>query len=415
MGSQFHEDGSNFEASTSYHRLSAEIVIYCTALILGFDEAAMHRLKTYDSKQWPSFPKLKAAPLPLFKIDGKRYKKEAVFSVLPNSFLSKVEKMAEFSIHSTKPNGAVVQIGDNDSGRFFKLTLSYGKTDVRTAKKMFANLVSFVELSDDCSYLIENHLDHRHLVSAINGIFERSDFADFCGKTNHESRLIAHLSRGVVLTSRKERDRRSIVLGYGGELNYEDSSLSQIKDLKQTETTFEFPGDPLTDNLEQIAYPDFGLFILRNKRVFLSVRAGSVGQNGFGGHAHNDQLSVELQVDGEDILVDPGTYVYTASPSLRNRYRSIHAHFSPAIGGLEPVSFSDGLFRLKDTLSAKCIFFRNDVIVCATEGTPEIVLRRVKVHSNRVVITDFFPNEHFITNQSNPVAFSLGYGITKTK
>ncbi len=36
--SQFHEEGSNFEASTSYHRLSAEMVIYGTALLLGLPQ-----------------------------------------------------------------------------------------------------------------------------------------------------------------------------------------------------------------------------------------------------------------------------------------------------------------------------------------------------------------------------------------
>ena len=37
---QFTSDGGNFEASTSYHRLSAEIVVFATALALGLRSSA---------------------------------------------------------------------------------------------------------------------------------------------------------------------------------------------------------------------------------------------------------------------------------------------------------------------------------------------------------------------------------------
>jgi hypothetical protein len=42
---QFTPDGANFEASTSYHRLSTEMVIYATALLLGLPEAKQAVLK----------------------------------------------------------------------------------------------------------------------------------------------------------------------------------------------------------------------------------------------------------------------------------------------------------------------------------------------------------------------------------
>jgi len=43
-------------------------------------------------------------------------------------------------------------------------------------------------------------------------------------------------------------------------------------------------------------------------------------------HTHNDILSFELNVNGEDIIVDPGTYVYTKDTLLRNRFRSSRQH-----------------------------------------------------------------------------------------
>lgn len=38
MRKQFYEDGSNFEASTSYHRLSSELMVFASSLILGLDK-----------------------------------------------------------------------------------------------------------------------------------------------------------------------------------------------------------------------------------------------------------------------------------------------------------------------------------------------------------------------------------------
>jgi hypothetical protein len=47
---------------------------------------------------------------------------------------------------------------------------------------------------------------------------------------------------------------------------------------------------------------------------------------GNGGHAHNDQLSMELVADGVAFLVDPGTYLYTPLPNRRNQLRATAAH-----------------------------------------------------------------------------------------
>ena len=74
------------------------------------------------------------------------------------------------------------------------------------------------------------------------------------------------------------------------------------------------------------AFPDAGVFVMRNGIDFMVISCGPDGQGGIGGHSHNDKLSFELCIDGEDIIIDPGTYTYTADPRLRNRFRSTGYH-----------------------------------------------------------------------------------------
>jgi hypothetical protein len=105
------------------------------------------------------------------------------------------------------------------------------------------------------------------------------------------------------------------------------------------------------------AYPIFGVYLLRVPRVYLAIRCGPRGQNGLGGHDHNDQLSIELQVDGEDWILDPGTYLYTPLPEARKRYRSVRAHFAPQLAGPEPASLDQGPFILGPGNEAACLYW----------------------------------------------------------
>jgi len=79
-------------------------------------------------------------------------------------------------------------------------------------------------------------------------------------------------------------------------------------------------------NIGSKAFPDAGWYIMRNDKDYMIVSCGPNGQNGNGGHCHNDKLSFELCIDGEDIIVDPGTYIYTAEPRWRNKFRSTAYH-----------------------------------------------------------------------------------------
>lgn len=85
-----------------------------------------------------------------------------------------------------------------------------------------------------------------------------------------------------------------------------------------------------------------GLAVLRQGRRGVTLWAGSNGQRGLGGHAHNDKLSTEVVLDGERIVVDPGCPVYLQSPDERDRYRSTAAHPTVRLDGEEQGPVPEG-------------------------------------------------------------------------
>jgi hypothetical protein len=179
-------------------------------------------------------------------------------------------------------------------------------------------------------------------------------------------------------------------------------------------TVFAYPGSDLRDGLRCIAYPDFGLYLFRSARLYLAVRCGSNGQNGNGGHAHNDQLGIELNVDGRDILTDPGTYLYTALPERRNAYRSVKAHFAPYVAGKEPGDLTKGLFTLGNEAQARAFYFGPNGFIGAHQGYGVPVYRGIALEASRIVITDVLHPEGStdLRLAENPPLppFSAGYG-----
>jgi len=341
---QFFEDGENFEGSTSYHRLSAEMVAYATAIILGLPEDRYKALADVTTSSWPHRPKLNPST-------GEWH---GEFGPFPERHFDRLQRMAEFSIAVTKPSGYVAQIGDNDSGRFIRFDLS------------------------------SHSLDHRATVAAINGLFGRQDFTEFCGPR-------FGTEFGIVRSLSGRTD------GLHGSHSVKSTSIDLAADqtfaTELTQIDIILPNATVLQNLSAIGYPDFGLFIWRSDRLFLSVRCGQVGQNGRGGHAHNDQLSIELQIDGQDWIADPGSYVYTADPKLRDAYRSIHAHATPRFGVGEPSSLGLGMFRLEDNANARVLQFDKTGFHGVHTACGPPVFRQIKFGEGKIKVLDGFGGE----------------------
>lgn len=144
--------------------------------------------------------------------------------------------------------------------------------------------------------------------------------------------------------------------------------------------------------LSGVFYQEFGVYIFRNTNYEICVKCGSNGQNGKGGHSHNDNLSFELFVENNLLICDAGTYTYTASPELRNVFRSTHYHNTLIIDNAEqnPISKSKGnLFWLPDNSNAKCLNYNSTTFTGEHYGFSTPHKRTFEFKDNEIKITDF--------------------------
>jgi hypothetical protein len=96
------------------------------------------------------------------------------------------------------------------------------------------------------------------------------------------------------------------------------------------------------------AFRDGGVYVLASGRDHVVIDCGPVGLAGRGGHGHNDCLSFEAVLDGVRVVIDSGSYVYTASPAERNRFRATAAHNTPMVDGAELNRIPESLWQLEN-------------------------------------------------------------------
>jgi hypothetical protein len=101
--------------------------------------------------------------------------------------------------------------------------------------------------------------------------------------------------------------------------------------------------------LESRGFVQGGLYVMQRDDLHLTIDAGGVGQDGIGGHAHNDTLGLTLHAYGREFLADRGSYLYTSDPAARNRFRSTAYHSVLQVEGAEINPLPErALFHLPD-------------------------------------------------------------------
>lgn len=379
---QYYGDGVNFEGSSSYHRLSTEMLIYARATILGLSSQKLSALRQYSADNWSAKPKLK-------KLNKQDYKLTEYGIQFPSWFDEKLASSVKFTNNITKQDGLIWQFGDNDSGRLVKI-LSLGM------------------ILDNGEIWENKCLDHSELFYATNGIFEdiklpnnsstvQTVLLNLC-KCNKIKRLDTDHAKSnsydfVKLFNNKEKliFRKEII----------------IRDLRLDHKTMPI----LTEGLIYRLYPSGGVLVYKSKRMFLGLNCVPNGSNGNGGHNHNDQLSIELQIDGIDISADPGTYLYTSNPKERNNFRSIKAHNTLRVDK-EPNEFfgnGDALFAKENTSKAKFIEIKKYSAVM------QLVFGNIKQQRSIIIKDDCVEildesNYDFQNKLNTFIRYSPGYG-----
>lgn len=105
-----------------------------------------------------------------------------------------------------------------------------------------------------------------------------------------------------------------------------------------------------TTPLASRAFPAGGYYVLRSDRAHVVVDCGEVGMQGRGGHGHSDITSIEVWLDGKNLVSDCGAYLYTASREWRNAFRSTAYHNVVQVDGeeLNRLVSPDQLWQLRD-------------------------------------------------------------------
>ncbi len=109
-------------------------------------------------------------------------------------------------------------------------------------------------------------------------------------------------------------------------------------------------------SIQSRAFPDAGIYILRNDDLYLLFNASSCGLNGRGSHGHNDALSIEVSAGATAFIVDPGSYVYTADLRERHLFRSTAYHSTVQVDGIEQNTTDETMpFVIGDEAHARAV------------------------------------------------------------
>jgi len=77
---------------------------------------------------------------------------------------------------------------------------------------------------------------------------------------------------------------------------------------------------------KSIHFQNGGAHLLKQQGISLLVSCFPIGQKGRGGHNHLDTGSFTLSMNKKQIVVDPGTFTYTRSKQLRDKFRAYDYH-----------------------------------------------------------------------------------------
>jgi hypothetical protein len=327
---QFHPDGTNFEASTGYHRLTTEILYSAALMLLQLDRERRERLLQKSRPGEPDF----SDPL-----------------IFPVWFWVRALKAVEYLAALLKPDGKSPQLGDFDNGRFHKLILT-------------------ASFDQETGIYREEHCDFRPVLAVAGKMFGRDDLSAAAAIYGPDAELLTaslapEILKKLQTICKGAVEPQQIKIENGGAMVTSFSAAAVT-----VRTIFSVDGfqrDDLWSRIDlkkqvrqecPVYFPDGGVAVFDAAPFHAVISCSSGSAAGWGVHSHNDILSFELNVHGVDLIVDPGSYVYTASVEERNSFRTTAAHNTLVLPGKEQKRWApglDGLFSLPDKSGARVL------------------------------------------------------------
>jgi hypothetical protein len=313
---QFNKDGSNKEGSTCYHKLSLEMLFYATSVILSFGKKRLMHLsknkKLYLNKINIILPKLKGK-IKLYKSDKLFIKK--FLSPFPKKYFIQLTKIYNFFSFIVLNDNQIIQIGDNDSSKFFNFTPVFYKKKINNINKK-----NYFENREDCRYIFD-------IAESWGLTSQRQKNAIATFERNFSYLLL----QGIKFTKNVAKPK-SISKFENNNLVKKFYSLKSkiLTNVQLKEQKYVFKINTKYENkLNTYVFSDFGLIIWKNAKIFLTLRLLTDYNKNLSSHFHLDQISNILVINNNFKIFDPGTYTYTRDHNIRNYFRSYKVHFSP--------------------------------------------------------------------------------------
>jgi hypothetical protein len=139
----------------------------------------------------------------------------------------------------------------------------------------------------------------------------------FDGRRNRTEHLLDPLATGATLYQRADYKEAAIHLREETLWLLGAAGVTQFEDL-------EF----LSPTSRSIAFQSSGIYVMSGGKQGAQQLVIDAGPQGAGrsGHAHADALSLQLAVNDQPLLIDPGTFLYADSGSERDRFRGTECH-----------------------------------------------------------------------------------------
>lgn len=149
---------------------------------------------------------------------------------------------------------------------------------------------------------------------------------------------------------------------------------------------------------KSISFENGGAYLLKNNNFDLCVSCFPNGQRGKGGHNHLDAGSFTISINGQPLIVDPGSYCYSRDRNERDRFRPNPYHNTIYNSNDENLDLSEnGYWSLKKYYDFQILRYDEKIIELKIKfiNDDKYRFRKFKLLEDEILITDQYDGRFF--------------------